>query len=449
MAFTFPDDFELGVASAATQIEGGDTANSWYDWYATGHIPDGSDPSVATRHYELYEEDARLMESMGIRHYRMGLEWARLEPEEGVFNEEVFTHYRDEIQLLQSMGIEILLTLHHFTTPLWFEKLGSFENPKSVEIFLSFVKKVIEELGDLVSQYITINEPNVYVSHGWFLGAWPPGKKSMKAAFRVMTTLCVCHIRAYTLIHDMRRCNGYDDTMVSYAHHMRSFVPLKRYNPIHLIMTPLFHRIFQSSISRSFLTGASSWPIGRMKGIRKGLYCDFHAVNYYSRTAVSGLSDGTLPHVPVNDLGWEIYPEGIVKNTQELFRLANLPIYITENGTCDNEDSFRNRYISEHLKMLCESGLPVKRYYHWCFTDNFEWLEGVSARFGLVAVDYATQKRIIKKSGEFYIRMIAEKGISENLEKEYCKQAYRLDTAHVTAAPDATEKQKKQEKKHE
>lgn len=427
MALTFPKDFELGVASAATQIEGGDTGNSWYDWYLKGHIHDGSDPSVANRHYELYEEDARLMGSMGIRHYRMGIEWARLEPEEGIFNEEAFRHYRDEIQLLQNLDIQVLLTLHHFTTPLWFEKLGSFENPRSADIFLSFVTKVIEELGDLVSQYITINEPNVYVSHGWFMGAWPPGKKSMKQAFRVMTNLCVCHIRAYGLIHAMRRKNGHKDTMVSYAHHMRTFVPANRHNPLHRLMAPLLHRIFQSCISRSFLTGIPTWPIGRMKGIRKGIYCDFHAVNYYSRTAVSGLSDGVLPDVPVNDLGWEIYPEGIVGNARELYTLHELPIYITENGTCDNDDTFRSRYISEHIKVLCGSGLPVHRYYHWCFTDNFEWLEGFSARFGLVHVDYETQERSLKRSGEFYSRMISGKGITDKLEKEYCDQEYKFE----------------------
>lgn len=424
MKISFPENFSLGVASAATQIEGGDTNNSWYDWYKKGHIADGSDPSIATRHYEKYQEDSSLMADMGITQYRMGLEWARLEPQRGEFNQEAWDHYRQEIELLKVKGITVLLTLHHFTNPLWFEEMGAFEHPDGIPIFLDFVHKAVTELGDLVAEYITINEPNVYASHGWFFGLWPPGKKSMFRTFRVIKNLCICHIKAYNLIHHIRSQQGFPDTKVSYAHHMRSFVPRNRKNLLHVLTTPLVHRLFQSCISRAFLTGRPTWPIGRMKGIRRGLYCDFHAVNYYTRTAVAGLKDSVLPGVPVNDLGWEIYPEGLAENIQELIALAPLPVYITENGTCDNTDSFRSRYIYEHLAVIVSHGLPVERYYHWCFTDNFEWLEGFSARFGLIHVDYVSQERRLKESAGFYTRMIADGGVSEEAFAHYCKQDY-------------------------
>jgi beta-glucosidase len=126
----------------------------------------------------------------------------------------------------------------------------------------------------------------------------------------------------------------------------------------------------------------------------------------------------------VDDLGWEIYPDGIAEACRKLHDITPLPIYITENGTCDNTDTFRSRYIYEHLKVLCGSGLPVQRYYHWCFCDNFEWLEGESARFGLVHIDYATQKRTVKESGRFYSEMIAQRGVSEALYDRYCRQDY-------------------------
>ncbi len=427
MSFKLPDGMRLGVASAATQIEGGNRENSWYDWFQKGHIRDGSDPSVADMHYELYEKDAQLMYEMGIRDYRMGIEWARLEPQRGVFDENGFAHYRRELLCLKELGIRVLLTIHHFTNPMWFEQMGAFENPDCVGIFLEFVGKVVEEFGELVSEYITINEPNVYASHGWYLGIWPPGKKSMQETLTVMKNLCECHIKSYELIHKIRKRMGYRDTMVSYAHHMRTFTPKNKLNLWHRICTPILHRYFQSCISREFLTGKPTWPIGRIEGVKEGLYCDFHAVNYYSRTAVTGFGDGVLTGVPVNDLGWEIYPPGIVKNAQELYDLEPLPIYITENGTCDNTDSFRCRYLYEHIGALCECGLPVRRYYHWCFTDNFEWLEGFSARFGLVHVDYKTQERTKKKSGSFYRKMIEERGVTREMINEYCMAEYQTN----------------------
>ena len=426
MSLQFPESLQLGVASAATQIEGGDKNNSWYEWYEKGRIKDGADPSVADMHYERYHEDAQLMHDMGIRHYRLGLEWARIEPQPGVFDDGAIAHYRNELLLLKKLGIEPLLTLHHFTNPLWFEHMGAFEHPDSADIYLRFVRKVVEELGDIVSEYITINEPNVYAVFGWFTGDWPPGKKSLGATLRVMNHLCEGHIRAYGLIHNIRKEKGFDDTKVSYAHHMRVFVPKNLHNLWHRFCTVMMRRIFQTCYSKTFLTNRACWPLRSVKGVGKGLFCDFHAVNYYTRSAVSGFTEGYLSPAPVNDLGWEIYPSGIAQCPKELYDLAALPIYITENGTCDNADAFRSRYLYEHLKALSESGLPVQRYYHWCFTDNFEWIEGFSARFGIVHVNYETQERTVKRSGEFFSKMIENRGVTQEMQDEYCNVEYNV-----------------------
>jgi beta-glucosidase len=303
--------------------------------------------------------------------------------------------------------------------------MGAFENPVCVDIFLNFVKKVTEEFGDIVSEYITINEPNVYAVLGHFFGEWPPGKKSYGATVRVLNNMCKCHIKAYELIHSVRRGMGKEDTMVSYAHHMRVFEPKNKANIWHRISAGIMHRVFQTCISKSYLTGKACFPLRRVK-CTDNLYCDFHAINYYTRAAAEGLSETFYDNVPVNDLGWEIYPEGIVYCAQELCKLAELPVYITENGTCDNTDAFRSRYIYEHIKALTESGLQVKRYYHWCFTDNFEWVEGVSARFGVVHVDYSNQKRTVKRSGEFFSKMIQERGVTQELYDEYCAVEYNI-----------------------
>ncbi|MCL2410946.1 MAG: family 1 glycosylhydrolase, partial [Treponema sp.] len=153
--------------------------------------------------------------------------------------------------------------------------------------------------------------------------------------------------------------------------------------------------------------------------IRRGQYSDFLGLNYYTRSTVSSLADGTRKGVAHNDLGWEIYPEGIAKCAEDLYKLLKKPVYITENGTCDNNDTFRCRYIYDHLKALVDSNIPIERYYHWCFTDNFEWCEGESARFGLIHIDYQTQKRTIKKSGQFYSAMIKNKAVTSDMYDEF------------------------------
>ncbi len=422
--FSLPAGMLLGAASAATQIEGGDTNNSWYDWYERGHIRDGSSPAVANDHYARWRSDADLMAELGLQTYRFGVEWSRIEPEEGKFDEAALAHYREEAEYLASRGIRLLLTLHHFTNPLWFERMGAFENPESEAIFLRYAETVVRAMGGLVSEYITINEPNVYATNGYFFGTWPPGKKSFAAACAVMTRMAACHIRAYEMIHRVRREMGFSDTKVSFANHLRVFAPENPRNPWHRLCARLMETFFQGSLTRAMMLGERRFPIWKNPAIRPGEYCDFIGVNYYTRSTVRGVGDGVRGNAPVNDLGWEIYPEGIAACAQWAYGLLPRPVYITENGTCDNSDAFRARYILEHLQTLAESGLPVERYYHWCFCDNFEWLEGQSARFGLVHVDYETQERTMKESGRMFAELIRAGGASDALFLRCAQQAY-------------------------
>jgi beta-glucosidase len=166
-------------------------------------------------------------------------------------------------------------------------------------------------------------------------------------------------------------------------------------------------------------------PLRRTSDIRHGRYYDFIGINYYTRSTVRGIGDGVRSGVPVNDLGWEIYPQGLIECARRMHKKYDAPIFITENGTCDENDSFRCRYIFEHLNEISKSDLPIERYYHWCFCDNFEWLEGESARFGLVHVDYDTQTRTCKQSGFFFSKIIEQNGVDEQLYTEYADQSYR------------------------
>ncbi|MCL2321321.1 MAG: family 1 glycosylhydrolase [Oscillospiraceae bacterium] len=417
----FKLNIKLGVATSATQIEGGNLDSSWNDWYAKGKIKDNSNPSRANDHYNLWKDDIKLMKSMGIEVYRFGIEWARIEPKEGVIDKEAIEHYRSLITEIKSNGILPLLTIHHFTNPMWFEKKGGFKNKDNIEIFLNYVKICVENFGDLISEYLTINEPNVYATHAYFYGLWPPGEKSFFSTINVYSVMAVCHIKAYELIHRMRKEMGYKDTKVSFANHMRVFAPVNPKNLIHKSSTKLTEWLFQSLMNSAYYKGEFKFPLKNFEDVKKGDYCDFVALNYYSRSTIKYIGDGTLKGAPVNDLGWEIYPNGLVECAQELYDICKKPIYVTENGTCDLNDSFRSLYIYDHLKAICESSLPFERYYHWCFCDNFEWIEGEEAKFGLVSVDYDTQKRRIKKSGEFYSKVIENGGVTDSIYDEYVK----------------------------
>jgi beta-glucosidase len=421
MTFELKKGFLLGAASAATQIEGGECGHNWNDWYNNGKIKDGSNPSQSTDHYNRWQEDAELMAAMGLKVYRFGIEWARLCPSPDTIDETSIAHYREEMTYLHEKGISLLITIHHFTNPMWFEEKGGFSKLENIKYYMDLVTLVIQSFGDLVSEYITINEPNVYAANSYYFGSWPPGEKSYKQAVTVMSNMSVCHIKAYKLIHKMRLEMGYHDTKVSFANHMRVFDPANPKNPWHCICATLLERFFQGAVTEAMCLGKFSWPLKASMPIERGEYCDFIAVNYYSRSTVSKFNDGVHEGAPVNDLGWEIYPEGIIRCIEKLYSLIKRPIYITENGTCDNNDTFRCRYIYDHLRALCLSELPVERYYHWCFCDNFEWIEGESARFGLVHVNYENQKRTIKKSGEFYSEVIRAGGVTADIFEKYVK----------------------------
>ena len=419
MNFKLKDGFLMGTASASTQIEGGEVGNTWNDWYHKGLIHDGSDPAVADDHYRLYKEDTALMGKMKMQIARFGIEWARICPAENVVDYDVLDHYRDEITGMKKLGIRPLMTLHHFSNPMWFENKGAFTKRENLHYFLEFVEIAVDYLGDLVDDYITINEPNVYATNSYCFGQFPPAHTSFIETFAVLENLAHCHIESYKMIHDIRRKKGFTNTMVGFANHLRAVDPEDPKNPVHRASAKAVEWFFQGAITYAMSRGEFMLPLVDHWKTEKGEYADFNGINYYSRSTVSGLSDGVRKNSPRNDLDWEIYPEGLVRVATWLSGILYRPIYVTENGTCDNSDSFRSRYLYEHLRAISESVLPFERYYHWCFIDNFEWLEGQSARFGLVHNDYDTQTRTIKKSGEFFTKMIENHGVTDEMYDKY------------------------------
>lgn len=423
MKFKLKEGLLLGSATAATQIEGGDENNNWARFAAEGKVKDGSSPVTASGHYTRVREDIDLMAELGLEIYRFGIEWSRIEPRRGEYDAEAIAHYREEIEYMIRKGIKPLLTIHHFTNPLWFEDMGAFEHKDSPEIFLSLTKKVVEAFGDIVSEYITINEPNVYATNSLLWGYWPPEKKSMCALVRAFSNMTAAHVLSYNYIHEKRREMGYADTRVSFANHLRVFAPKNPKNPFHRIASSLSEYLFQGAITKAMMTGRCAFPVLRRRGVKKGKYHDFIGINYYSRSTVTGFSDGVREDCCKNDLGWEIYHEGLIILADKLGKKYGGEVYVTENGTCDNTDSFRARFIYDQLKLISEVESPITRYYHWSFMDNFEWREGERERFGLVHIDYATQARTVKQSGRLYSSIIRNGGVTDEAYEELVRNS--------------------------
>lgn len=418
-SLTIKPSLLLGVASTATQIDGGELNHTWNDWFAQGKIKDGSNPAVAATHWERWKQDILLMHRMGVQTYRFSIEWARVEPEDGQFDEEAISHIKEELMLIIGMGMKPLITLHHFSNPMWFEEKGGWEKYDNVRSFLIYVEHMVKTLGHLASEYITIEEANAYAVNGYTTGMWPPGKKNMGITMTVLSNMASAHIKAYRLIHDVRRSLGFSNTKVSFINQQRVFIPKNRLNPVHQTAAKEAERLYQGILNEAMMTGEFHRPLKNVGRDRKGTFADFHAVNYYTRSTVNGLKDGVREGCEKSDLGWEIYPDGIVYVCKKLTKLRPMPIYITGNGVCDLSDSFRCRFIYEHLNALIESKLPVKRYYYDSFLDGFGWLDGNYAKFGLVSVDGSTMERKLKQSGEFYGKMIRNREITEEMFEQY------------------------------
>lgn len=226
MLLELKDDIILGVVSAVPQIED-----------------------------EELKEDAELMHRSGISAYRVGIDWAKVEPKEEEYDKEVIGHYRKELKYLKNLGIEPLLTIHHFSNPAWFEKKGGFSKHENAKYYLKLVRMVVHYFGDLVSEYITIDEPGVYAVNAWFYGSWEPKVTSFKKTIDVMSVLAACHIKAYKIIHRERAKRGLHDTKVSFANHLRVYEPKNPKNPGHKMYSKMLDWAFQESIDKGNVYG--------------------------------------------------------------------------------------------------------------------------------------------------------------------------------------------------
>ena len=422
----FPKRFLWGVATAAHQVEGGCTNNNWSRWEngattdGSPHIKTGEVTGTACENWTRYPEDIELIRELGCNAYRMSVEWSKIEPRLGEFDETVLAHYREIILALRAAGIEPMVTLHHFTNPLWFEDLGAFEKSENIKYLVRFSEKVFATLRDQVTYWCTLNEPAVYASMGYFMGDFPPGKRSIKLTGTVLKNTLRAHVEIYTAL---KKLPGGDRAKIGLVKNLTQFDPLRRTFLLDWLIARTLHNLFNTSIYQFLKTGKFLFsilgiPIIRYHDDRGKHSNDFIGLNYYSRLLVKfGLRGGLFkfvmrPDDVKTDMAYAMYPEGIYRALMETSGL-NLPIIITENGIADKVDNNRFPFIRTYLYAVSQAikeGVDVRGYFYWSLMDNFEWAEGYSMKFGLYAVDFKTQERTLRAGSEAY-RMVIKSAV--------------------------------------
>ncbi len=420
----FPKSFLWGTATSATQVDGGDVHSDWAHFsQKSGNIADGKDCLTTCDHWNRFEDDFKLMKSMGLNAYRLGVDWSRMEPRPGENDHAALNHFRSMLESLNKKGIRPLLTLNHFALPQWWLERGGWVQEKNLQAFLDFASYIVENTGDLVSEYTTINEPNVYSMFSYMEGIWPPGSSGISGYFKAMKVLrnmALAQGKLYDMIHETHARKGFARPTVGMAKHVRIFDPARPDNRMDRDRAAEAEYRFNLMWTDSIHDGRLQGSLGKNEKFHDGPCWDFVGLNYYTRDKIrfspaqfARLFIGQDPvgDAPTNDLGWEIYPEGLYRVIHEFYERYRLPVRITENGIADAQDSKREHFLISHVQQIArclEEGIPVEGYYHWSFLDNFEWAEGYTARFGLVDVDFQSQARTIRKSGSAYKKMIAQ-----------------------------------------
>lgn len=381
--------FLFGTATAAHQVEGGNV-NDWTRWEDAGRVAGGIRSGFASQQWTRYPEDFQLLAAHGLNAQRFSVEWSRLEPAPGRFDPAAFARYRHMISTMKAHHLEPILTLHHFTLPLWMADSGGFLNPDAPRIFARFVHRVVEELGDGIQYYITLNEPLVYAVNGYLYGIWPPGQTRLKRALKVAEALVPVHQCAFHAIKSLA-----PSAKVGIAHHL-------------LLFDPWTSRPWDRTLAK-LLGYLFNWRF--MNHVRETQ--DFLGINYYTRNWASLRSPlrpyPARPSEPVSNLGWSLYPEGLRLGLLEAYRRYRLPILITENGVSTDDDTLRQSFIVSHLRAVSDAidqEVPVFGYCYWSSIDNFEWEMGFGPRFGLIEVDYATGRRFPRQSLQTYAKCI-------------------------------------------
>ncbi len=436
MSSVFPKDFLWGAASASAQVEGawnedGKTPSIW-DVATAKQVKNGETCHVACDHYHRYKEDVALMKELGLKSYRFSVSWPRVMPEKGKINPKGIEFYVNLVKELRSAGIEPMCTIFHWDLPVWVQSEGGWKNPKIVELFAEYAKVVVDALSNQVSYWMTINEPQCFIMMGNVSGVHAPFRHDFLAMKKLVRHALLAHGAAVKVIREHAKM----PPKIGVAMAASCYVPLNetaegiekaRYitfedtagvinnsiycDPIFLKKAPKFNR---RSFSKEDLE-----LIGQP--------LDFVGVNVYQpiNHNLPGKENRPAPDAKRTMLGWIVDGRCLYWTIRFFHERYKLPVMVTENGMANPDevdadgavhDAARTEFLGEYLagvKRAVKEGIPVLGYQHWSIMDNFEWAEGYGPRFGIVHVDYKTQKRTIKDSGYAYAKIIAQNG--ENL----------------------------------
>ena len=415
-----PAGFLFGAATSSHQVEGG-LDNDWTEWErgsfpdGTPHIANGDQSGLAADSWNRFDEDLALLQQLGANTYRFSVEWSRLEPTKGAWDAAAMARYRQWATRLRAAGIEPMVTLHHFTLPRWVSEQGGFEGASTPDDFAAFARRVATELGDQVDLWCPINEINVYSTLGYLTGEWPPGAKDDQVRqILVMREMLRAHAKATAALREVDTTDADGDgqaTVVTHAHHVRIFQPAS-HSVLDTTIAGLTDDVFNEAIPRAFKSGRFQVSVPGtveldepIEGLAGSL--DVLGINFYTRDVVrADLGSAALsqmyfrPGRPVSDLGWDLYPDGLYQALKR-YQAYGWPMVVTENGTADTDDDFRERFLRQHVAAMeraVAEGANVRGYYYWSLIDNFEWAEGYGPRFGLYRVDYATFARTPTKA---------------------------------------------------
>jgi beta-glucosidase len=431
--FHFPRGFLWGTATSSHQVEGNNTNNTWWDWeQQNGKILQGHKSGLACDWWGgRWRDDFDRAAETEQNAHRMSVEWSRIQPAPDRWDEEALDRYLEMLRGLQERNITPLVTLHHFSDPIWFSETGGWEDEKAVERFELYVRKTASALKDHVTYWCTINEPNLFAVFNYLLGIFPAGKKDLNATMRVFANLVRAHAAAYHAIHEIQ-----PNARVGSAFNIRPLAPGMSWSPLDHLLANLQGSTFNEAIPRAMMDGILRTPLGRVKIPQARNTQDYFGLNYYTREFISfdfryaGQLFGrrhfsekikaSKSGMIAND------PPGIFEAIKWA-RSFNLPIWITENGIDDAEDMLRPAYLAQHIHQVWRAvnfNYPVKGYFHWSLVDNFEWERGWTQRFGLWELDLETQARRRRPSADLYTEICKENGLSADMVARYVPQIF-------------------------
>ncbi len=427
----FPKDFIWGTATAAHQIEGNNENTNWGEWEKDStHIKDGSNAKTAVDGWNLAKDDVKLMKDLGVNSYRFSLAWNKIEPEKGKINEDALQHYDELINELLANNIQPMITLHHFTHPLWFQQLGAFEKEENIKHFIEFSKLVFLRYSDRVKFWVTLNEPNVYVTSAYFNTSFPPGNANAKLGGEVLKNMLKAHVLVYKALKSgqLSVVGGQEnkdqkpktEVQIGLATSIFQFEPYRRWHLGDWAIARSSDAIFNETILGFFRTGTMNFNVPletsfTYTDLEAPNSLDFIGVNYYSHFAYKfdldfkkATQSIAVADEEPTDMPYTIYTEGIYRAIRDAATLKK-PIIITENGIADSRDDRRGKYIKQSLYAVSKAiadGYDVRGYYYWSLMDNFEWAEGYTQKFGLYEVNLQTNERKLREGSKAFAEVI-------------------------------------------